>query len=83
MKDFFDYKTVIKPEEEVPEKDRFLSKTIQTLVEMFKIKNGRSHVIVSDIFLAEMENIKTLRNKIYFLYLLNKRHIVAMKAYLT
>ena len=37
MKDFFDYKTGIKSDKEVPEKDRFLSKTIQTLAEMFKI----------------------------------------------
>ena len=45
---------------------------IETLIKMFKIKNGMSPAIVSDIFLPETEIIKTLCNKMAFFYLLYK-----------
>ena len=58
-------------------------KNLQILVEMFRIKNGMSPAIVSDIFLRGTEIITTLRNKMTFLYLLYERYIVSVKLILT
>ena len=55
----------------------FTIKNIQTLVERFKIKNGMSPAIISDIFLPGTEIIMTLWNKMTFFYLPYKQYIMA------
>ena len=60
----------------------FTMKNIQTIAEMFKIKNGMSSAIISDIFLPGTKIITTLRNKMTFFYLLHKRYIMPLKIYL-
>ena len=55
----------------------FTIKNIQTLVEMFKIKNCMYPAMISDIFLPGNEIITTLCNRMTFFYFIYKRYIMA------